>query len=97
MIHIKMDENYTSVIYYYGTYTGKKSPYAFKVRVVYESLDAGNGKTVAENSTVEKVIFDDNEEWIQRWEPDIPLKKVKKRIKDFTKKWLFDKPEDDNE
>ena len=88
-----MDDKYTSIDYYYGEYIGKNGEYEFKVRTEYESMDAGNGKSVANNTNIVEITFDIDERLLEKQEPDIPIRDIKGKIKSFIKTWLFDKEE----
>jgi len=80
MIHIKLNEEYDSITQHYGILNEK---YHFKVMVLYDSVKA--------KYEIKDVIFD-KIKWLSE-EPDIDWDDAKDKIKDFTKKWLFDRPE----
>ena len=81
MIHIQLNDDYDSVTYHYGVLNDR---YNFKVIVIYDSVKS--------KYEIKDVIFD-RVKWRTEPEPDIDWKDAKKKIKDFTRKWLFDKPE----
>ena len=81
MIQIYMNEEYDSITYHYGILNKR---YNFKVMVLYDS--------VAEQHTIKDVIFD-RTKWRGEKEPDVDWRDAKRKIKDFTMKWLLDKPE----
>ena len=81
--HIKMNEEYTQVTTYHGKLDNK---YPFIVEVSYgSSWDAINNNYI---SSVEFVAADNlySSKSKKYW------RKAENKIRDFVKKWLFDKP-----
>jgi hypothetical protein len=85
MIHIEMEDSYSQIIYYYGKLNDK---YNFCVLMSYDS-------------TISKVDYKIQEiKWTdgEALEPNEKLKKeAEPKIKDFVMKWLFDRPEEEND
>ena len=78
--HIKMDDEYTQVTTYHGQLNKK---YSFMVETTYNSVEEKHYI-----SSIEFVAADDlySSKSKKYW------RKAENKIRDFIKKWLFDKP-----